>query len=160
MFNFSIISFVKTWLGDNYQDVTLMEFQLVHSSSRKKDINARSHPGGICILAENCILKGISQVKIVIHLFYRLSLIINFLSFIFTQLQFTFHRNTLVEIMIYNQYTQLCFLILRNTVNKEIQLFKMTSMLTPTLNQILFYLTRIPIVLMVMTFIINMIVHC
>lgn len=33
-------------------------------------------------------------------------------------------------------------------------------MLTPTPNQILFYLTRIPIVLMVMTFIINMIVHC
>lgn len=33
-------------------------------------------------------------------------------------------------------------------------------MLTPTPNHILFYLTRIPIVLMVMTFIINMIVHC
>lgn len=34
--NLSIISFVETWLGDNYQDVTLSEFQLVHSSSRKK----------------------------------------------------------------------------------------------------------------------------
>lgn len=45
-------------------------------------------------------------------------------------------------------------------LGNTITVFMMTSMLTLTPNQILFYLTRIPIVLMVMTFIINMIVHC
>lgn len=60
--NYSIISFVETWLGNNYQNVKLSKVQIVHSSS-KKHIKARRHSGGICIFARSCILKGKFQVK-------------------------------------------------------------------------------------------------
>jgi hypothetical protein len=60
---FSIISFVETWLGDSSQGITLDNFHLVHSSSRKKHRKARRHSGGICIFAKNCIKKGIVQIK-------------------------------------------------------------------------------------------------
>jgi hypothetical protein len=54
---FNITSFVETWIGESTQDIVLPNFELVHSSSRKKHKKARRYSGGISILQKNQLLK-------------------------------------------------------------------------------------------------------
>jgi hypothetical protein len=52
---FNITSFGETWIGESTQDIVLPNFELVHSSSRKKHKKARRYSGGISIFAKNSI---------------------------------------------------------------------------------------------------------
>ena len=60
---FELISFIETWTGENSPDFSLPNFELVHSSSRKKHKKARRFSGGICIFAKNSVKSGIKPVK-------------------------------------------------------------------------------------------------
>ena len=60
----SIVSFVETWIGnESIQDIVVPNFELVHSSSRKKHKKARRYSGGINIFAKISISKGVKPLK-------------------------------------------------------------------------------------------------
>ncbi|CAG2198348.1 unnamed protein product [Mytilus edulis] len=60
---FSIASFVETWIGsESIQDISIPNFELVHSSSRKKHKKARRYSGGINIFAKSSISKGLKSL--------------------------------------------------------------------------------------------------
>ena len=61
--NLQVISLVETW-SDGSQDFSIPGFDLVHSTSRKRNKRARRNSGGIYVYVKHTLKKGVKALKI------------------------------------------------------------------------------------------------
>ena len=59
---FHIIGFVETWANDSDNVINIPSFHLVDTNNRRKHKKARRNSGGINVLVQNSICKGISKL--------------------------------------------------------------------------------------------------
>ncbi|CAC5368663.1 unnamed protein product [Mytilus coruscus] len=102
----SIASFVETWIGnESIQDISIPNFDLVHTSSRKKHKKARRYSGGINIFAKGSISKGVKSltnsrpdilwIKLD-HMFFRTSRDV-FVAVVYISPEYSSHNNNDIE---------------------------------------------------------------